>query len=395
MSPKVKPIEPKILVAKLREEDVDKIQTGDKLMILVSVGKENFNIEAMRALVLLLNNITRKIGSLEVVLNVADALQRFNIAALSASEPDEQLIQAVTSGTQWLEETRSVLSDLKATTNVIRWEHWVRHPNYSAAREKILAFERANSEEFHAKMSESIEEYLKRQRKDLGEEVFDRIETRYREYCEQYLREEITTMLLWQETGCKFILYPGKQTAIMEFVLDKLISQEQTTVEPLKLLQWLDVRLARKDQRMESMPKRPLQTRGFNCTAPFPSEFAEYISSMLAMNGARLSPEIEREFMPLCTELVSYAVHQSSDEQRRIIQLVLLQLPTIIFVSCNPATSIGTGTDSRATYSFWRRTTDCGTSPISSKMLWCDTEKHPDESVTQPVSPLEPQSSEP
>lgn len=382
-------------MARLREEDVAKIQTGDKLMILVSVGKENFNIEAMQALVLLLNNITKKIGSLEVVLNVADTLQRFNIAALTASSPDEQLTQAATFGTQWLEETHSVLTDLKATTNVIRWKHWVHHPSYSTARERILAFERANPEEFHAKMSESIEEYLKRQKKDLGEEVFGRIETKYREYYEQYLREEITTMLLWQETGCKFILYPGKQTAIMELVLDKLISQERTTAEHLKLLQWLDVKLARKDQRMGSIPKRLLQTRGFNDHTSFSAELAEYISSMLAMNGARLSPEIERDFIPLCTELVSYALHQSSDEQRRIIQLVLLQLPTIIFISCNPATSIGTGTDSGAACSFWKRTSDCGTSPIDSKVLWCDTEKRPDESTAQPFPPLEPQSSEP
>jgi PAS domain S-box-containing protein len=238
--------ESKQLMAKLREVDKAKIKAGDKLMLLISVGKENFNLTAMTAIVILLNEICSEADSaLMFVLNIADTLQRFNIAALEKTTPDAQLTNSIILGDKWLLDVTSALAGLRGSIHTIRWEHWRLHANYTAANDKILDLEKKYPEEFSNAMNESINEYVERQKRTLSEICSPLMETKFRKYCEKYLREEITTMLLWKETGCKFVLYPGRQTAIMSFISEKLIYPENP-----ELLQWLTIRLKRIHNRL-------------------------------------------------------------------------------------------------------------------------------------------------
>lgn len=235
----------KILVAKLHQVDKDKIKSGNKLMLLVSVGKKNFNLEAMMSITKLLNEVQEERPPLMVTLNIADSLQRFNTDDVNIIDQyndysEQQLTMSIANGDEWIKSVEPALINLRCSKHIIRWEYWRSHQDYKTAYNKILNLEKNYSEEFKINMRVSINEYTERRKRFIGEERFNSLKEKVEASCEQYLREEITTMVLWKETGCNFILYPGKLTPIMALTLEKLIYPTNP-----ELLQWLTIRLQR------------------------------------------------------------------------------------------------------------------------------------------------------
>ena len=215
-------------------------------ILLVSVGKENFEGEKLKAAIKMINQEFQG-----CCIAIADTLQRYNIATEKQISAQEAYDESLAKGDQWLEKYESYFANtLNIPYEIIRWDSLISIPDFARKEKKFSDTIESNSELRQA-MESSIGEYGERLQKRLGEEQFKQILLQHEKHCFSYLQEEcIAISFLPQQIKLadkytpSTIIYPGKSTAILTANWELLIKREfhHQVVQYGDFLNWLTYR---------------------------------------------------------------------------------------------------------------------------------------------------------
>lgn len=137
----------------------------------------------------------------KIVVCVNDTLQRFGLMAdfgLSESEAREQALQA---GNRWIGQVLAL--HLDKNPEIIRWDHWLRHPDYSLMRKKMDDLYGKNRV-FRDAVESEIDVFMKRREQE--GRVVGKV---HRDLSRQYLLEEISVLPLMFNQQRAADVYPG------------------------------------------------------------------------------------------------------------------------------------------------------------------------------------------
>ena len=198
-------------------------------ILLVSVGKENFEAEAIESAVKMINQEFKA-----CCIVVADTLQRYNIATEKSVSEKDAYEEALKKGDEWLVRYNSYfLNNFKIPFEIVRWDSLISDDDFIQQEKKFSCCIEANEVLSNA-MRESIDEYGKRLFKNMGESYFKQIESQHEKNCFSYLKEECVAITLLPKKIFTYssdfsplvIVYPGKSTSILTenrntFILDE------------------------------------------------------------------------------------------------------------------------------------------------------------------------------
>lgn len=186
-------------------------------ILLVSVGKENFEEDALEAAVNMINQEFKG-----CCIAVADTLQRFNIATETDMTADEAYNESLKRGDDWLSRYKDFFDEaFDIPYEILRWDTLITHPKFQEKESHFTSvFERESL--FLTAMNESIEEYGKRVEKRLDQNQIAEGMENHKKNCHSYLQEECIAISLLPEAikliGADTpatIVYPGRPTAIL------------------------------------------------------------------------------------------------------------------------------------------------------------------------------------
>ncbi|WP_133131439.1 hypothetical protein [Legionella yabuuchiae] len=206
----------KVVVAKLMSGRTGKMKSYVAIL-LVSIGKENFEEDALEAAV---NMINQEFNSCCIA--IADTLQRFNIATETGITPDEAYKESLKRGDEWLSRYKDFIDEaFDIPYEVLRWDTLITHPKFQEKESHFMSvFEKDSS--FLKAMNESIEEYGKRVEKRLNPSHLIEGMEYHKKNCYSYLQEECVAISLLPEAikligddTPATIVYPGRPTAIL------------------------------------------------------------------------------------------------------------------------------------------------------------------------------------
>lgn len=187
-------------------------------VLLVSVGKENFEEEAIESAVKMINQEFKA-----CCVAVADTLQRHNIATEKEISNKEAYAESLIKGDEWIQRnTPYFVNGFSIPYEIIRWDGLINDPDF-VQKEKKFSSCIAENTSLSTAMKESIDEYGKRLLKHLGEEHFERIAFFHENNCFSYLKEECIALTILpkkisfdnNELNPYVIVYPGKSTLIL------------------------------------------------------------------------------------------------------------------------------------------------------------------------------------
>ncbi|MDF1757583.1 MAG: hypothetical protein P1U74_04735 [Legionellaceae bacterium] len=207
----------KILVSKLTSGKTGKMKDYAAIF-LISVGKDNFENEAVEAAIKMINEEFK-----ECYIVLADTLQRHNIATENELSEKEAYSEALKKGDEWINKYKSYfLNYFTIPYNIIRWDSLINDPEFKHREIKFSDYI-GNNKDFSTAMNGSINEYGNRLLKHLGEEHFNRIQLKHKQSCFSYLKEECVAITILpkitpvnnNKATPSVIVYPGKSTLIL------------------------------------------------------------------------------------------------------------------------------------------------------------------------------------
>lgn len=143
---------------------------------------------------------------------VDDSLQRHSMMLSDFSHPEDVLQQSIIEGDRWLERNRELYETLQIPYEIIRWDKWLYHENYSYYHDLIL--KRYNTDQDYKRaIDSSAQDFISRYMRRLDNNDFDY--DRGLGLCFDYLLEECVAMCLWVEGAYDFEVYPNKRNAAM------------------------------------------------------------------------------------------------------------------------------------------------------------------------------------
>lgn len=239
----------KLLVAKLTSGRTGHMKSYVAIF-LVSVGKENFEEEAIESAIKMIN---KEFKACCIV--VADTLQRHNIATEKEIPHTEAYDEALVQGDKWIQRNMPCfINNFTIPYEIIRWDSLINDPSF-AQKEKKFASHITEHASFSTAMHESINEYGKRLLKHLGEAHFERIKNNHESSCYSYLKEECIALTIlpkkisFNEQGLSpcAIVYPGKSTSILTENYEAFIKNEFDEIiqNYCDFLKWLPYRFTR------------------------------------------------------------------------------------------------------------------------------------------------------
>lgn len=196
---------------------------------LVSVGKENFEGEAVSAAMKMIN-----IEFKECYIVIADTLQRHNISTEKDISDEDAYQESLQDGNKWIKKYEQTFKQyLSIPYKIIRWDDLINCDEFKD-REKSFVSQIKHSEILSEAMESSIIEYGVRLKKRLGEEVFQKVSLKHWKNCFTYLQEECIAITLFPKTikdnskGVTpfTIVYPGKATQILTANREVFIKKE-------------------------------------------------------------------------------------------------------------------------------------------------------------------------
>lgn len=153
----------------------------------------------------------------DIIIDLSDTLHRHNYVAAGLT-PEMARSKAEKDGEQWLVANKGLIDSLSVPVRIIRWNHWLSHPQFQAV---FNQFEKAFSTQsrFHDAVLEDVKSFYKRKGDQDDVEVGD-----HQLNCSvSYLLEEITAhSIFYAEHRCA-ILYPGKQHTCYKLVREGLV----------------------------------------------------------------------------------------------------------------------------------------------------------------------------
>ncbi len=188
-------------------------------ILLVSVGKENFEGSALEAQLKLINAEFN-----DCIILVADTLQRYNFLASYTEILSEEKAREV--GSEWINRHNHLFKQHLTNINyeICRWDEWIEKEGFLG--KKIMIEQQLNSDSIYIEaMNKSINEFVTRcQKRITPDQFFNELEIT--ENCKNYLIEECAVLLMLGEENYQYIVYPGKETPILAATLDFIHQQK-------------------------------------------------------------------------------------------------------------------------------------------------------------------------
>ncbi len=214
------------LISKLTSNRTGKMK--DYVAIyLVSVGKDNFENNAVEAAIKMINEEFK-----ECYIIIADTLQRHNIFTENDVSHKIAYEQALENGDKWIKKYSEIFKQfLSIPYCIIRWDNLINNYEFEAKKSFFSSYIK-ESVILSTAMGESIAEYGNRLRKRIGEEYFQKITYKHKENCFDYLQEEcVVISILPKLIDVKshppyVIVYPGKSTEILNANREIFIKNE-------------------------------------------------------------------------------------------------------------------------------------------------------------------------
>jgi hypothetical protein len=192
------------------------ITDGDKTkfsrshcLLTISVGQEVHEDEHFKSTIELVN------ASFDsCIMLIDDSLQRHTMALASQKNADSFYQSSIEAGDQWLERNIAHYSQLTILKKIIRWNHWLQHPDFQAQQNKIKTLMRIDPSYKKAFMN-TVDSFINRYYRRVKNKVaFDL--NRAKQLCLDYLVEECAALCLWPETTCHFEVYPSRRNSSMD-----------------------------------------------------------------------------------------------------------------------------------------------------------------------------------
>jgi tRNA-dependent cyclodipeptide synthase len=147
----------------------------------------------------------------ECTVLVDDTLQRHTYKIASEDETDLELYnKALTEGDRWLKRNIHAVQQLTLKYSVIRWDDWLKHPDYLDQRAKIEHSYRHDTHYTQA-IDATIATFLNRYKRVKSLISYEKAF----ECCLDYLKEECACMCLWALQGYHFEVYPTGRSEAM------------------------------------------------------------------------------------------------------------------------------------------------------------------------------------
>lgn len=192
-----------------------------RCLLTISVGQEVHEGDKFAATIDLVN------ASFDsCIMLIDDSLQRHSMALNTEKDADYFYEISLKEGDLWLERNEQYYRNLTILEKTIRWDTWLKHPNYNQQQNKIKLLLDDNPT-YKFAFEETVKEFLRRycQRMDSTKLSLERA----RLLCFDYLIEECTALCLWSELNCHFEVYPSRRNLAMSethkhFVLPKYLN---------------------------------------------------------------------------------------------------------------------------------------------------------------------------
>jgi tRNA-dependent cyclodipeptide synthase len=198
-------------------EDKPNLQ-GARCITHISVGQDYHEGEKFAETMHLIN---QTFSSCKTML--CDSLQRHTLK-LTFPELDEDALyeKAMQAGDKWLDRNQAVFKSMTIPHQIIRWDTWLKHPDYPKNRE-IIEKLYANNTQYQQAVKKTIDKFLLRFQKRNADFNYEK---GYRT-CLPYLLEECSIIIpLWVHENCEFIIYPRPRTDAMETTYRLLVQKD-------------------------------------------------------------------------------------------------------------------------------------------------------------------------
>lgn len=189
--------------------------------LTISVGQKAHEGETFAATVELVNNSFQS-----CVILLDDSLQRHTMALNTQENADFFYETSLKEGDLWLKRNEEHYRKLTILKNIIRWDTWLKHPQYLKEKNKITLLIENNF--FYKKIfDETIKEFLKRYMSRSNQNKLFNLE-KARIHCLDYLTEECAILCLRSKLkfNSHFEIYPSRRNQAMNeihknFILPK------------------------------------------------------------------------------------------------------------------------------------------------------------------------------
>jgi tRNA-dependent cyclodipeptide synthase len=114
-------------------------QTGDKLLAAIAWAESHFG---------------------HVIFHIGDSLYRHNLEA-EGLPPAAARARAMANAETWMAENRDLLDSCRVSHEIIRWDHWLTHPDYPALNSAIRDYY-LSDEEFRRAVMADVWTFLER-----------------------------------------------------------------------------------------------------------------------------------------------------------------------------------------------------------------------------------------
>ncbi len=178
-------------------------------LLTISVGQEVHEGEHFQTTIKLVNSAFKS-----CIMLIDDSLQRHTMALNSANNAESFYQASIEAGNQWLERNKRYCEQLSILDKVIRWDHWLFHPDFKVQQQKIKSLKESDSS-YQDAFNHTVNEFLDRYYRRLQDSDNFNLE-RAKQLCHDYLTEECTALCLWPELNCQFEVYPSPRNYVMD-----------------------------------------------------------------------------------------------------------------------------------------------------------------------------------
>lgn len=176
--------------------------------LAVSVGQEYHEGEKLKAVVEGINAQYR-----QVIVDVADTLQRHNLALENGLPLNEAHMETRRLGDKWLNRNRNILNTFTIPVRIDRWDNRLNHPDYEKTRQAFNLLYQENPI-FRQAVGKDVRGYIHR-RTRRGWNVS---KEKALNACTEYLLEEIAALTLFYRENPCVTVYPSAPLSCLEIV---------------------------------------------------------------------------------------------------------------------------------------------------------------------------------
>jgi hypothetical protein len=178
---------------------------SDYICLSVSCGKRYHDGNDFLAIL----DVAKESGK-PIIVDLSDSLQRYNLMACGFSQEKSHEL-ANRQGSLWIEKQAKHLGDVQ----VIRWDHWLRHPQFCSVRSALSQISKKNGALLQA-LTSDVSNFTSRQR-------FLAPNTAY--YSQKFILEEAAAEILLGRAFPCSRLYPGNELETLRVIREGLVPE--------------------------------------------------------------------------------------------------------------------------------------------------------------------------